>query len=143
MNYQELAIELLSKMQSMHKIMHQKNIQERMQGEALIRSCISEHYQESIIPKEISNTMGVSPARIAAALNDLENKGLITREIDAEDRRKILVRLTEKGQSVAEESKGDFLQKMAALLSLLGEHDAKEYVRIMGRLADEISKINL
>jgi len=143
MGYQELALELLSKMQIAQKAMHQKSFKDRMQGEALILYFIKECCQSAVCPKEISDAVGVSPARIAAALNDLECKGLITREIDAEDRRKIVVRLTRQGQNIAEKNKQEFLRKTTALLSSLGEHDAKEYVRIMGRLADEISKIDL
>ena len=104
---------------------------------------IGEHCQDAVIPKEISNAVGVSPARVAAVLGNLENKGLITREIDANDRRKIIVKMTLKGQNVLEKNKQEFLHKTATLLSLLGEYDAKEYVRIMGRLTDEISKLEL
>ena len=42
----------------------------------------------SVIPSEISNEMGISTARIAAALGSLESKGLITRRIDERDRRR-------------------------------------------------------
>lgn len=142
-NYQALALELMAKMQAMHKAMRQKGIREKFQGEDFILQCLCEHGQEALIPKAISNEMGVSAARIAAALNDLEEKGLITRQIDKSDRRKILVKLTKNGRSVAEENRREFLQKIAALLSLVGEHDAKEYVRIMGRIAEEVPRVDL
>jgi len=143
MDYQELALELLSKIQAAQKIRHQKGIKEKLQGEALILFYIGEHYQHAVIPKEISDAIGVSPARVAAVLNDLEAKGLLTRAIDRNDRRKVIVELTAKGQSVVEENKREFLQKTATLLNLLGECDAKEYVRIMGRITEEISKNDL
>jgi len=143
MDYQELAVELLLKMQAAQKIRHQKGIKDNLRGEDLMLHYILAHCQDAVIPKEISDATGVSPARVAAVLNDLENKGLITREINRNDRRKIIVRLTGKGQSVADDNKQEVLRKTAVLLNLLGEHDAKEYVRIMGRLSEEILKINL
>jgi len=143
MDYHELAAELLSMMQAAQKARHQKKIKDSLQGEAFILHHIQEQFQGAVTPKGIANAIGVSPSRVAAALEDLENKGLITREIDRDDRRKILVKLTAEGQSVAEENKQDILRKTAILLSTLGEQDAKEYVRIMGRLAEAIMQIDL
>jgi len=143
MDYHELAAELLSMMQAAQKARHQKNIKESLQGEAFILHYIQEHYHSAVIPKEIASAIGVSPPRITAALEDLENKGLITREIDKDDRRKIIVKLTEKGQSVAEANKQDILRKTTTLLSMLGERDAKEYVRLMGKLTEAIIQIDL
>ena len=143
MNYQNLALELLVNMQAVRKAQHQNNIIDVLQGEALALHCIEEHCQNTVVPGDISKTIGVSSARVATLLNDLENKGLVTREIDRNDRRKIIVKLTTQGQNVAKTKKQEFLQKITSLLMLLGEYDAKEYVRIMGRLAEEISKINI
>ncbi|MCL2085183.1 MAG: MarR family winged helix-turn-helix transcriptional regulator, partial [Oscillospiraceae bacterium] len=80
--------------------------------------------------------MRVSSARVAAALNSLEQKGLITRQINKDDRRKILVGVTEHGKKMAEKHRQDVIGVAAKLLNLLGEHDAKEYVRITGKLAE-------
>jgi DNA-binding MarR family transcriptional regulator len=78
--------------------------------------------------------MNVSSARIAQALNSIEKKGWITREIDSADRRKILVTLTSEGQKVAKERMQAITDLATKMLTRLGEHDAQEYVRIMGRL---------
>ena len=141
MNYKDLAAELLQNIQAFHKAQHQKNIKDRLQGEALVLNYI-EHCQNVVVPREISSTMGVSSARVAAILNNLEGKGLITREINRDDRRNIIVKLTDAGRNIAIESKQEFIQIITDMLTLLGEQDAKEYVRIMGRLAEEISKAN-
>lgn len=133
MDYDELAAELLKKMQMLHTAKPQKNINGALQGETFILNYIA-HHGGDVLPGEIGHEMDVSSARIATALNSLEKKGLITRQIDTNDRRKILVRITEKGKDLSEKELKIVVATAAKMLSRLGEHDAKEYVRIMGRL---------
>ena len=135
MDYTVLAEELFEKMQTLTKAKRLNDYRDNVEGTAFILHYI-DHKGGNIIPSEISHIMGVSSARVAAALNDLESKELITREIDTSDRRRIIIKLTPRGKSVAEEQNVKFLQKMAEMLALLGEEDAKEYVRITGKLAE-------
>ena len=88
------------------------------------------------MPREISHEMGISSARIAGTLNGLERKGLITRQIDTSDRRRILVDLTPKGKTLVEERRQEALERVTKMFSKLGEHDAREYVRITAKLAE-------
>ena len=135
MDYAELAVELIHKMRTFHKAKLQKYINENLQGEAFVLDFIARH-GDHVLPGEISNEVEVSSARVAAALNSLEDKGLVTRQIDKNDRRKILVSLTKTGKESAEKSQQAMVEKVTNLLLQLGERDAKEYVRIMGRLAE-------
>lgn len=137
MDYFELAIELLNGMQSLHKVKSQRNINEAMQGETFVLKYIA-HHNGDVLPGEIGQKMDVSSARIAAALNSLEKKGLITRQINTSDRRQILVGITKEGKDLAEKHQKTVLEAIAKMLELLGEHDAKEYVRIMKKLAEII-----
>lgn len=139
MDYNKLAAELLEKGQAMHKAGHIKGVNFNMDGEVFVLCFINEHCRDTILPKAISDAMGVSSARVAVILNDLENKELITREIDKNDRRNIVVKLTMSGRDAAEKHKRKFVQKITVLLKMMGEHDAREYVRIMGKLAEVIS----
>lgn len=135
MDYLKLANELLRKMRSLQRAQPQKRINEFLQGEAFVIQYIARQ-DSNVLPSEISNEMNISSARIAAALNNLEGKGLITRQIDKSDRRRVLVSLTKAGEELAEEYYQMALEETAGILGYLGERDAKEYVRIMGRLAD-------
>lgn len=141
MDYSELASELMQKMYKMRQARSQKQVDESMQGEQFMLHFISFH-QRSVLPSEISNTMGISSARIAAALNSLERKGLITRQIDISDRRQILVDLTPEGKALANEQHQKTMETLTNTLRQLGEHDAREYVRIIGRLAEFDSQYN-
>ena len=138
MEYTDLAAELLSKILAFRKAGLHQNIGEALRGENFILNFIA-CCEDVVLPGEISHEMDVSSARIAAALNRLEDKNLITRQIDKNDRRRILVRITPEGRELADKNQREVLEAAAKLLSRLDEHDAREYVRITGKLADIIA----
>jgi len=139
MEYNELALELLNSLQSIQRIQSQKNIFEAMQGESFILGFIANH-DGDVLPSEISQKMGVTSARIANALNSLEEKGLITRQIDKKDRRQILVNITKKGKETTEQNKKAILGIAGKILEHLGEKDAKEYIRLVKKILEAVPK---
>ena len=137
MDYAELAVELLDKMNALRRAKPPKNMGEALQGEAFMLQYIaSQGENEDVLPGEIGKEMNVSSARVAQALNNIEKKGWITRQIDQNDRRRILVKLTPEGSKRAAMHQRTAIERTSRMLSFLGEHDAKEYVRIMARLAE-------
>jgi len=129
----ELAEELLENMILANKSQSFAKLSKVVHGEMFALQMIALH-DGDISPSEISKIAGTSPARIAAELNSLEHKGLITREIDANNRRRILVCLTPEGIKVAAEHCQEAVQIAGEVLAQLGEQDAREYVRIIRKL---------
>ena len=78
MDYKSLAREFMEIMHKMRKRKAQKQVSDSMHGEHFVLFYISRH-EGNVIPSDISNEMGISSARIAAALNGLEGKGYIVR----------------------------------------------------------------
>jgi len=113
----------------------QRHLDDAMRGENFVLMFLSQ-YHTSVAPSIIGAAMGVSTARVATALNGLENKGLVTRQIDTGDRRRILVDLTPEGRQLVKTRQDELLHYTARMFEFLGEHDAKEFVRIWGRLTD-------
>jgi len=132
MDYRQLAIDHLGNIQLAGKTRRQRSFG-GIHSEAVILMYIEQ--KEGVLPKDISDAMGVTTARVAVALNELAEKGLITREIDDSDRRRVIVKLTPKGHELAAEQKQKYIDKMASFFAELGDHDAKEYVRIMSKIA--------
>lgn len=139
MDYEALALEFMQKMYILNRERAQKQFNESMQGESFVLQFLA-HQEDAVLPSEISNFMGISTARIAVTLNNLERKGMITRRIDTSDRRKILVNLTSEGRTIAQEQQQAILDSITKMITLLGEHDAREYVRITGRMAEFASQ---
>lgn len=65
--------------------------------------------QGQALPSAIARAIELKQATITVLLNQLEDNGLVTRERDTEDRRRIWVRLTDAGHKVLEQSP-DLLQ---------------------------------
>lgn len=134
MDYTELAKQFLNNTYQFRKGHQQKKIDKTMNGEAFVIMYISKRGGD-VLPSEISNKMNITSARVAAALSSLENKGLITRTMAPNDRRKILVDLTPSGKEMAESYEQKALDGAKRMLEMLGEQDAMEFVRILGKLA--------
>ena len=134
MDYSELAMELMNCMMSVCRIKPHRHMEEALHGEGFLLGYIA-HRGGSAQPGELGQHMRVSTARVAAALNNLEKKGLISRQIDPNNRRQILVSITQDGRELTDRLQRHVLEDTARMLEFLGERDAKEYVRIMGRLA--------
>lgn len=134
MDYEDLAQKLLQSVMAMHQSRPHKKMYEAMQGEMVVLNLLHMEGDE-MLPGMIGKKMKVSSARVATVLNSLEKKGFITRSTSPSDRRKTPVALTEKGKDFAKEHRAVMTQNTANVLSLLGEEDAREYVRISQKLA--------
>ncbi|AJH00137.1 hypothetical protein LF65_03580 [Clostridium beijerinckii] len=135
MSYESLAHEFFQVMQQVHGRNTQKRVSDSMNGENFVLSYISQH-EGDVIPSDIANAMGTTSARIAAVLNSLEKKGMVTRRIDEIDRRRILVNLTDLGTEEVRIQDELRLSYVINMFKVLGEDDAKEYVRLTKKLAD-------
>jgi DNA-binding MarR family transcriptional regulator len=109
-------------------------------GEMFVLSVIATA-SDAVSPGEISAVCGVTTARVAMALKMLEDKGWIIRETDRNDRRRTLVTVTAEGSAAFKRHDAERHIMLEQLLRELGENDAREYVRIIGRVA-EITRRN-
>lgn len=135
MDYAALAEEMVRCMFALRKGKPNKNISEALRGEEIALVYMGTKGDE-ILPGELSQALGLSTARIAATLNSLEKKGLVTREIDPDNRRQILVRLTDAGREFSAARRARLMAITTGMLTTLGEEDAREFVRITKRLTE-------
>ncbi|NLY72748.1 MAG: MarR family transcriptional regulator [Tissierellia bacterium] len=133
MDYRKLAEDFFYENYKLKKNHHQQMIDESLQGEIFTLLYVRNR-KGSVLPSEISEEMSVSTARVASILNNLENKGLINRQIDKEDRRRILVTLTDEGRGQADYHYEKVISLTARVLELIGEEDAKDFVRITSKI---------
>jgi DNA-binding MarR family transcriptional regulator len=94
------------------------------------------------LPTELSEALHSSTARISSILGVLEKKGLVVREIDRDNRRNILVTLTDKGREQAALQEREMRNYMERTLVTLGEADTREFVRLIRRVSEISQKIN-
>ena len=85
-------------------------------------------------PTYLARAAGISKARVTAMLGSLEKEELIYRIKDAQDKRRLIIFLTDKGRERAIRSEAEVYRILENHLRYLGEKDAKEYVSLMKRI---------
>lgn len=92
-----------------------------------------------IMPSTIGDYTGMDRSSLTRMIDDLEKKGMVFRKNDPEDRRKVLVSLTDKGL----ECYNYFNEIVDELLKIVDEKDVNELlqsletmVRIFNKVAD-------
>jgi DNA-binding MarR family transcriptional regulator len=132
MNYEAIAKGLMDKFFLDHRSEMLEDFHRFSKGEMFLLHYLCAH-PKPVVPGYLSEVMGISTARIATILNSLEAKGLIERRIDTNDRRKILVTITDAGRKQITEKHERMYKMFAAALREMGEDDAKEFVRLVTR----------
>ena len=92
-------------------------------------------------PGKLGKHLGLSSGAMTNRLDNMERRGLIRRLDDPDDRRGVIVELTEAGQQLWAESVGAQAQKEAIVASALDEDERRrlnDLLRRMVRAIDEI-----
>ncbi|HPE16107.1 MAG TPA: winged helix DNA-binding protein [Oscillospiraceae bacterium] len=135
MNYDALAGELVRLVSRLNRTEAYQRLNEFFKGEMFVLRYLDSG-SGSALPGALREAMGVSSARVAAALGALERKGFITRSADATDRRRVIVSITEAGRRQLCARQRVLRVNLEYLLHELGEADAREYIRIVGRIME-------
>jgi DNA-binding MarR family transcriptional regulator len=85
---------------------------------------------------EISNLLQITPSGVTHLINSLEEAGYIERLSAPNDRRIVLVGLTDKGTEAAEALIADIQEQLTALFDHLGEDDSQTFIRLISRAID-------
>lgn len=133
MDYQDQAVYFLNQYTKLLQISEEQQMNNLNKGITFALNYLATN--EGVVhPKELSEGMCVTTARIASLLNQMEQKNLIKRTTDPEDSRQIIVQLTENGireNCVIQEKVVNIIRKM---LEALGPEDTAEFIRIQDRI---------
>lgn len=89
---------------------------------------------------ELGNLLQITPAGVTHLLNPLEELGCIRRLADPNDRRVVLIALTEKGKEIADSLIGTVQEKLVGLIHHLGEEDSATLIRLMSKMIAFLSE---
>ncbi|MCC8070029.1 MAG: MarR family winged helix-turn-helix transcriptional regulator [Ruminococcus sp.] len=108
------------------------------QGETKVLTFIaryqSQYQNHCLLPSDISKSLDMTSPRVSNILSTLEKKGYIKRDFSTVDRRKVYIYITEDGQKYVDDISIKSRALFDSMIEKLGEHDAKELVRIINRL---------
>jgi DNA-binding MarR family transcriptional regulator len=135
MDYETTAKELIERFFSVTHSKAAMDFHKFSKGEMHLLNHLCDH-PEHAIPGRLSARMGVSTARTAMILNHLEAKGLIERNIDKKDRRKILVTITALGEKLVLDKRMAIYKRIADIMREMGDADAQEFIRLIDRFLE-------
>ena len=136
--YEELATELLRLNIGMLQEPAKQKISKMTRGEVFVLNYLMTH-QNQAHPAEISRSMVVSTARIAALLSRLEEKQYISRASDPSDNRQVIVTLLPQGLALIQRIRNEVIAAVVRMLERLGPEDAQEYISIQKKILSGIT----
>ena len=138
MDYRKLAEKLLSIQAELHLVSIDRQMSKFSQGMFFALQLLNAH-SGAINPRDLSQGMSVSSARVAALLNRMEAQGLVRREPDTTDNRQVVIFVTEKGARLLRAMREDLLGDIARALETIGPEDAATYLRIQRKMLDALT----
>lgn len=90
---------------------------------------------------DICDVLHISKPAVTYMLNSLEKDGCITRSIDASDRRRIEIRLTEKGKKLVETHKIPYENFINELLTRLGDNYIRDFIKLINQFTDVMDEV--
>lgn len=133
MDFSSLAVQLLQSRARLLLVPAQRDVSRMLRGELFVLNYLREQ-QRTVHPKELSDRLCVSSARIARLLNALEKDDMIDRHTDPADSRSVVVALTPKGEAEIDQVRRAVLDHISSMLQALGEEDSKTYIRILDQI---------
>lgn len=135
----------------LHRVMHEfwrlafqsnDRIGELSRGEFRLLFCIHKMDQakDKIATGNLSERLHISKPAISQMMNLLEERELIKRTINRQDRRIMLVSLTEKGQVAIEQGIHLYMTMLENTLAEMGSSDGPEFVELFEKYVDCIKK---
>jgi DNA-binding MarR family transcriptional regulator len=87
--------------------------------------------KKSFTVTELSALLQITPAGVTHLINPLEEVGYVERLPAPNDRRIVLIRLTDKGSEIAKRLIAEAQQALTGVVNYLGEEDSKTLIRLM------------
>ena len=106
------------------------NINRVNKGELFVLRFLATH-KNHVVPSDLSTALHATTGRISALLGTLEKKGQIEREIDKENRRNILVTITDAGWEREETEMKEIKENLSQIFTEMGEEDTVEFIRLI------------
>jgi len=129
--------ELSSQMVLFHRLYNEKiskrfralHVAELSQAEFLVTAIVAEH--DGLSMSELCDRAMMLKQQVTRMVNQLEEKGLVTRERCADNRRVVRLHATEAARALMDKLHAAVQQEMDSILSALDDNALEEYLRAM------------
>ena len=97
--------------------------------------------REGLNPSEISERQGTSRNTISSLIRDLEDEGMIVRQLDNDDRRKFIIKLTNEGEELVQDHSSKHMHMIAECFSSLTEEERQQLRHILDKIAANLEAV--
>lgn len=94
----------------------------------------------SLSPCEIGEELLVTRGTVTGLIDSLERRSLVRRQAHPEDRRMLLIELTDEGRSVMERLMPEQCQMITELLACLSDTERDAFVHALGKIEDHLAQ---
>ncbi len=138
-NYEEIKNELINKLITLYSSKRSDEFLEMFEGELVVLAYL---YRESneISPSNISTKFEVSRARATMILNALKNKGYVELIRKKDDRRKIIINLTDTGKNYITEKLAILNEKIINFIKEFSAEKTQTLISLLNDIIDIIIK---
>lgn len=138
-NFEDLKDELLVAISDLFTSDFFEQLSKTQEGEVSVLLFIY-RYGESTIPSLISECLSISRARVTAIITTLNEKGLVKFERNKQDRRKLMVSITEFGIQEIKEKLDILDAKLLKMLERLGLEKSQTFVQTICEITNIIEE---
>jgi len=96
------------------------------------------HHLGPMCQGEIGDKLLKSSGNMTMVVDNLEKRGLVRRERDADDRRQVIVRLTERGQQLIEQVFDQHLDRIMAQFDVLSASEQRTLGELLKKLGRQV-----
>ena len=118
-------------------------IDEKQRGEMFVLNFLNDNKNLEITPGDITFKYGVTSARTAKILNQLEEKWLIHRNKSNLDGRKYIIKLTSSGEKYIDKKIEKSKEVLIDLIKSIGISEFELFVNIVEKMHSYLSTCNL
>ena len=111
------------------------------QGRFLTLIVMNRTPNKAISPSVLAEKVGVKRATMTGLLDGLERKGLVERIAHPEDRRKLGIRLTNKGRQLLDEMLPGYYDHIGKLMANLSEKERQSLGLLLGKVNKGLSTL--
>jgi DNA-binding MarR family transcriptional regulator len=98
------------------------------------------HFHDEMAMSELANYLGVPLSTMTSLAKRLVHKGLIERNQSGKDQRIVLIRLTEKGQQLAQQAKGIIDNILVRVQEALSNDELQQFLSLAIKVVKALQK---
>lgn len=93
-------------------------------------------------PGDVADRLVLTPGSITSLLDTLERRGLVTRGPDPDDRRRVLVEITDAGRELVEQFVPEAVALQTAVMARVSEADRARLIRILASIRETTATLD-